>query len=82
MILLATESQQSRAQVLALALDYFGPDGVGLSVKSQDATSVRLEGGGGYVVVHAQMQPDSRLTAVELESREWEHYVEQFLDEV
>ena len=67
---------------MALALDYFGPDGVGLTVKSQDATSVHLEGGGGYVVVRANMQANSPLTAVELESREWDYHVKQFLNEI
>jgi hypothetical protein len=58
---------------------YFGPDGLGLDVGHWDAASVQLQGGGGYVTVRANSRAKEGLTAVEVESREWDRDAERFL---
>jgi hypothetical protein len=82
MILVSKESRQNIQQVLEQAVDYFGPDGVGLELTENGATSVRFQGGGGYVVVRAQRQQDSEMTEVEIESREWDYNAKRFLEEI
>jgi hypothetical protein len=81
-ILLGGETKQSVQHVLQQALEYFGPDGLGLEVTYQDAATVQLRGGGGYVDVRAEAQAGADMTAVEIESREWEQQAEQFLGEI
>jgi hypothetical protein len=82
MIHVSKESKQSAAQVLEKAVDYFGPDGLGLEIAHRDLTNVQLQGGGGHVVVRVQPQRDTGKTEVEIESREWEYEAEQFLGEI
>ena len=82
MIRVAKESKRSPTQILQQAVDYFGPDGLGLEVKHWDAASVELHGGGGYVIVRIQPQRQKRMTAVEIESREWDYDTERFLGEI
>jgi hypothetical protein len=43
---------------------------------------MELQGGGGYIAVRAKPQQDINMTAVEIESREWEYDVERFLGEI
>jgi hypothetical protein len=43
---------------------------------------VQLRGGGGYVDVRAEVPAGADMTAVEIESREWEQQAEQFLGEI
>lgn len=82
MILVGKESRQSTAQVLERAVDYFGPNGVGLEITQQDDSHVQLRGGGGYVAIRVQPQRDGGTTEVEIESREWEHDAERFLEKI
>jgi hypothetical protein len=82
MILVGKETKRSASQVLEQATNYFGPDGLGLDVTYRDDASMELQGGGGYIVVRAKPQQDIDMTAVEIESREWEYDVERFLGEI
>jgi len=81
-IVVSKESKQNAAKVLERAVDYFGPNGLGLDIMHRDATSVQLQGGGGHVVVRAQPQQATGKTEVEVESREWEYDAERFLGEI
>ena len=70
----------SPQQALAYAKDYFGPQGVGLEVIDEEETSVTLQGGGGHVSVVAC--PGEKKTTLELETREWDYPVRQFMQRV
>ena len=65
---------------IAYAKNYFGPQGVGLKVVAEQDTSVTLVGGGGHVSVVACS--GEKKTILELETREWDYPVRQFMREV
>ena len=65
---------------ITYAKNYFGPQGVGLEVIDEHETSVTLTGGGGHVSVIAC--GDEKKTILELETREWDYPVRQFMQEV
>ena len=67
----------SPQQAIAYAKDYFGPQGVGLEVIDEEEASVTLQGGGGHVFVIAC--PGAKKTTLELETREWDYPVRQFM---
>jgi hypothetical protein len=66
-------------EALERASAHFGPKGEGLDITSQDECSIVFQGGGGYVAVTAQ--PGEK-TVLELETREWDRAVQQFMRQV
>ena len=82
MIRVGKESKQNPTKVLERAVEFFGPEGLGLDFTQRDADSVHLQGGGGYVVVRAHRAPQSTLTTVDIESREWDRDAKRFLEEI
>jgi hypothetical protein len=66
-------------QVMERAAAHFGPQGLGLETTSRDERCLVFEGGGGYVAL--KIQPGDK-TTVELETREWDRVVEQFMSQV
>lgn len=66
-------------QALERAVGYFGPGGLGLAVISQTPRTVIFQGGGGYVAI--TVQTDTQ-TTLELETREWDQAVQQFMDQI
>ena len=65
---------------ITYAKNYFGLQGVGLEVIDEHETSVTLTGGGGHVSVVACSS--GKKTTLELETREWDYPVRQFMQEV
>jgi hypothetical protein len=66
-------------EALERAIRHFGPGGLGLAVTAQTSRSVVFQGGGGHVLI--TMQPGSE-TRLELETREWDYAVQQFMAKV
>ena len=66
-------------QVVERASAHFGPQGFGLENTSRDDKCLVFEGGGGYVALTIQAGDK---TTVELETREWDRAVEQFMRQV
>jgi len=66
-------------QALEQALADFGPGGLGLQITSQTNLGLAFQGGGGHIAVTAQPGAE---TTVELETREWDHAVQQFMARV
>lgn len=66
-------------EVVERASAHFGPQGFGLDNTSRDETCLVFEGGGGYVAL--TIQPGNK-TTVELETREWDRAVQQFMRQV
>ena len=81
MLKLTTETKRAAADVLAQAVAYFGPDGLGLETAEQDANSVTFQGGGGGVIVEVKPGESGKAT-VDLTSREWDFQVQQFLEKI
>jgi hypothetical protein len=82
MIRLGKTTKKDGTQILAQAIAYFGPEGLGLEVTRQDDASVYLEGSGGHVSVAVQSQTEQGATDVDIESREWDWHAQQFLGEI
>jgi len=80
MALYSVETGTSPEDVIARAKGYFGESGLGLSLVTEDACCVVFEGGGGHVSVTASDQENR--TEVELETREWDYQVKQFMGQV
>jgi hypothetical protein len=66
-------------EALARAIAHFGPGGMGLAVTTQSHRSVVFQGGGGHVMI--TIQPGAE-TTLELETREWDYAVQQFMAQV
>jgi len=66
-------------QALEQALADFGPGGVGLQTTSQNNLGLVFQGGGGHIAVTAQPGAE---TTLELETREWDYAVQQFMARV
>jgi len=60
-----------------MAKAHFGEGGLGLDAAEQGPCCVHFEGGGGYVSVMAG-EGESK-TTVDLETREWDYHVRQFM---
>jgi hypothetical protein len=76
MIRIKTNTKLTPEEALKTAVNYFGPGGVGLSIKEQGPTYAYLEGGGGYVELTTAAEAKS--TGVEIISTEWESEVKRF----
>lgn len=77
MIRISKVTGRSREQVLGGAVSFFGPEGLGLATSERSDACVSFEGGGGYVTVTACAGTVG--CTVEVEAREWESRVKDFL---
>jgi hypothetical protein len=66
---------------LESAVTYFGPKGVGLQLMSMNNLGVVMRGGGGHVAIAARTGPGAK-TVLDIETREWDHAVQQFMAQV
>jgi hypothetical protein len=66
-------------EALEQALADFGPDGLGLHTTTQTNLSLVFQGGGGHIAVTAE---SGATTTLEIETREWDYPVEQFMARV
>jgi len=71
------ETNRSADEVLDKARKFFGEGGIGLEAEEQSECCVNFEGGGGFVTV--TVDPGEKKTGVEIETREWDHQVKQFV---
>jgi hypothetical protein len=76
----SVQTRKSPEEVIRKAVGYFGEEGLGLSVGTEDLCCVTFEGGGGYVSVAASQEEGK--TTVELETREWDNQVKKFMVQV
>ena len=70
-------------EALQHAIAHFGPQGTGLTITDRNDAGVIFQGGGGHVAVTAcpSTRPGEQ-TSVELENREWDYAVRQFMSQV
>jgi hypothetical protein len=76
----SVETKKSPEEAIRRAVDYFGEQGLGLSVGEEDPCCVTLQGGGGHVFVAATQEEGK--TTVELETREWDYHVKKFMGQL
>jgi hypothetical protein len=66
-------------EALERAIAYFGRGGQGLEITNKGDLSLVFQGGGGYVAIEAR--PGDK-TTLDLETREWDYAVRQFMAEM
>ncbi|MFN2156755.1 MAG: hypothetical protein ACK2UX_16095 [Anaerolineae bacterium] len=66
-------------EVIRRAVAFFGEGGVGLQATEQASCCATFEGGGGHVAIAVDA---GERTEVELETREWDHDVKRFMQEI
>ncbi len=80
MLKIATKTKLSPEEAVKRAVEFFGPGGYGLEVKNQTPDCAYFEGSGGGVNVTACTEEKG--TSVELESREWDYQVKEFIRKI
>ena len=77
----SVETKLSSDQALQRAVAFFGPGGgTGLEVTEQGGCCAHFVGGGGHI--HVTVAAGERRTTVELETREWDYDVKQFMRQI
>jgi hypothetical protein len=77
------KTQLTPAEALQRAIGHFGPQGVGLEITDRNPACLIFQGGGGHVAVTAcPGETPKDKTRVELETREWDYAVRQFMADV
>jgi len=80
MLKITTKTKLSPEEAIKQAVEFFGPGGYGLEVKGQAPNCAYFEGGGGGVDVITCVEEKG--TSVELESREWDYQVKEFIRKI
>ena len=73
----SVETKRTPEHVIEMAVAYFGEGGLGLDATERGPCCSHFEGGGGYVSVTASAGEEK--TTVDLETREWDYHVRQFM---
>ncbi|MFL7795251.1 MAG: hypothetical protein AB8I69_24130 [Anaerolineae bacterium] len=76
----SVETKKSPEEAIKAAKAYFGEEGLGLQAKEEGPCCTYFEGGGGFVRVTASKSGGR--TTVDLETREWDHQVKQFMQKL
>ncbi len=77
MLTIVTKTRLSPEEAIKRAVEFFGPGGYGLEIKEQSTDCAYFEGSGGGVDV--TVCAEEKGTSVELESREWDFQVREFI---
>jgi len=80
MALYSVKTKKDPEEVVERAIDYFGEEGLGLSVTRENPCCATFEGGGGHVTVTASQRDDK--AEVEVETREWDYHVKRFMSQI
>ena len=80
MLKIATKTKLSPEEAIKRAVEFFGPNGYGLEIKEQRADCAYFEGGGGGVDIIACAERKG--STVDLESREWDFQVKEFIRKI
>jgi hypothetical protein len=79
----SAESKLAPDKVVDLAAKYFTSEGAGLKVSSKDSSSLCMEALDGFVMVSTcKSDVKGRKTHLEIETREYDHQVTEFLRSV
>ncbi len=80
MPLYSVKTRGSPEEAIQKAKAFFGEEGLGLEMVQESPCCITLQGGGGHVTVTANENEGK--TEVELETREWDYQVKQFMRQV
>jgi hypothetical protein len=79
-IRLGAKTRKDPVTILDQALEFFGPQGLGLEVNRRTADSVYFTGSGGFVQVTVKEEDGG--TDVDIQSQEWDYDAKQFLGKI
>jgi len=82
MIRMGKETKLDSAELIAKAVAYFGPEGLGLEIEERSSCCARFAGGGGYVFVQGNEDESPGGMEVIVEGREWENQIRQFMGRI
>lgn len=76
-------TKRTPQDVIQHAITHFGPQGMGLQVVDRNEACLIMQGGGGHVAMTACAgKTPGEKTTVEIETREWDYAVRQFMEQV
>jgi hypothetical protein len=78
MLMISKETRLSGEAVLEKASLFFGRGGLGLVETERNSCCIYFEGGGGFVSI--KLEEADKHRRVDIETREWEFPVKDFLD--
>ncbi|MFP4618142.1 MAG: hypothetical protein ACLFMZ_04805 [Spirochaetaceae bacterium] len=78
MLVLENKTKKKVEDILNEARSFFGPQGEGLSLISEQDCCITFEGGGGHITISITGQ-EAHNNIVEVESKEWDYQAKQFL---
>lgn len=76
----SVETKLSTEEAIKKATAFFGEGGLGLEMTERNPCCLYFEGSGGHVMVTTYT--GEKKTTVELETREWDYPVRQFMREI
>jgi len=79
MLSMEKRSRFAPGEIVEKAVAFFGPGGLGLEVAEQERCCARFKGAGGFVFVQAEDVEGARGAKVNIEGREWEIQIKEFL---
>jgi hypothetical protein len=82
MIRMSKESKRATSEVIAAALSFFGPSGIGMTVVDEGDCCVRLEGFGGHVFIQTEDLGGKKGSEVIIEGREFDYQIKEFLSKI
>lgn len=82
MIRVGKDTKLTSKEVVARAVSFFGPGGLGLEVEERAACCARFVGGGGYVSLQTAGEDEAGGVEATVEGREWDSQVKQFLEKI
>ncbi|MBI2909023.1 MAG: hypothetical protein HYX92_15375 [Chloroflexi bacterium] len=80
MLRIETRTKMTPEAATQAAVSFFGPEGLGLTVRDRRERCVQFEGGGGLVEVSTC--EDGKATKVEVTSQEWDAEVKEFVRKI
>jgi len=76
----SVETKLEPEEAIRKAVAYFGKDGLGLEAIEENPCCFHFQGAGGHVAATAYKE--GKKTTLELETREWDYQVKQFMKEL
>jgi hypothetical protein len=80
MIRIAKQTKLEPNDIIERASKFFGDDGEKLQEKERNTCCITFEGAGGYVTV--SVADEDKFRTVDVETREFEYQVKQFLEKI
>jgi hypothetical protein len=82
MIRVGKESKLAPVEVIEKAISFFGPEGWGMEVEAQGDCCARFESSVGHVFVQTARLENGGGSKVDVEGREWDPQIKEFMGRI